>query len=181
MSEQAPENTSTSTIREDIHRRAAAFGEASVYSMNNTYLTRIQKAQVEAIFQAPIGLFGYVLLGHLAFVEPRSYIYAYLIAAFCNIAMAIPLWFAAHTALLTVGFFFAGTASTVIDLGLAGYLGYQGAWLGVGLGIAAAFGLLSFVTPSMWIYVILGHGMHPKYRIAKKLFGIRFPFEDDLV
>ena len=149
--------------------------------MNNPYLTRLQKAQVEAIFQLPIGLFGYVLLGHLAFVEPRSYIDAFLIAAFCNIAMAIPLWFAAHTALLTVGFFFAGTASTVIDLGLAGSLGYQGAWLGVGLGVAAAFGLLSFVTPSMWIYNVLGHGMHPKYRIAKKLFGIRFPFEDDLV
>jgi len=181
MSAEQQDPTSDDAARERIHRRAAAYAEAVVYSMNNTYLTKLQKALVEAVYQTPLGVFGYMLLGHLALVEPRSYWVAFLVAAICNAVLAVPWWFGANTALANVGFFFGGTATMVIELGFAAYFGWQGDWMACGIAIAAAFGLLTFVAPSTWIYNVLGQGMHPKYRIAKRLFGLEFSFERDLV
>jgi hypothetical protein len=180
MSAEQLDPRSDDAVRERFHRHAAAYAEAVVYSMNNAYLTREQKAFVEAVYQTPLGVFGYVLLGHLALMKPRSYWIAFLVAAICNAALAVPWWFGANTALANVGFFFGGTVTMVIELGFAAYFGYQGDWLAVGIAIAAAFGLLTLIAPSTWIYNALGRGMHPKYRIAKRLFGLEFPFERDL-
>ena len=180
MSTEQQDPSSDDAVRERIHRHAAAYAEATVYSMNNAYLTREQKAFVEAVYQTPLGVFGYTLLGHLALVEPRSYWVAFLVAAFCNAVSSVPWWVGANATLAKVGFFFAGTVTTVIDLGFAAYFGYQGDWLAVGIAVAAAFGLLTWIAPSMWIYNVLGRGMHPKYRIAKRLFGLEVPFERDL-
>ena len=182
MSEHQPENPSDSdsVVRERIHRQAAAFAEATVYSMNNIYLTKMQKAYVEEVYQLPIGLFWYILFGHLLFVEPQSYLDAFLVAAVSNVVVAIAWWFASNLRIANLGFLFGGYASTVINFGFAGYLGYQGAWPAAGIAAASATGLLSMIVPSVWIYPILGRGMNPKYRIAKKLFGIEFPFEKDL-
>jgi hypothetical protein len=180
MSAEQHAPSSNDGVRERIHRHAAAYAEANVYSMNNAYLTKEQKALVEGVYLTPLGVFGYVLLGHLALVEPRSYWMAYLVAAVCNGALAIPWWLAANTTLAKVGFLFAGAVTYVVDLGFAAYFGYQGDWVSVGIAFASAFGLLTLIAPSTWIYTVLGRGMHPKYRIAKRLFGLEFPFERDL-
>ena len=180
MSQQDPESPSIEKLREDILRRSAAEAEATVYSLSNSYLTANQKSLVEAVYQLPAGVFGYVLLGYLAFIEPRSYITAFLFAAICNAAVSIPWWFVANTNLAMMGLAFAGYAAQVIHLGFAIYFGYQGAWLSTGIAVASMFGLLAFITPSLWIYTYLGRGMNPKYRIAKKPFGMTFPFEKDL-
>ena len=181
MSLEQQEPNPDEAVKERIHRHAAAYAEAVVYSMNNAYLTREQKAFVEAVYQTPLGVFGYVLLGHLAFVEPRSYWVAFLVAAICNAVLAVPWWLGANTTIARVGFLFAGTVTTVMDLGFAAFFGYQGDWLAVGIAVASAFGLLTLIAPSTWIYNVLGRGLHPKYRIAKRLFGLEFPFERDLV
>jgi hypothetical protein len=170
---------------ESIHRQAAAFAEATVYSLNNNYLTRLEKALVECIYQMPGGVFCYVFLGHLALVEPRSYTTALLYAAICNIALAILLWVSLSPALakqefLFIGSFFGGNVASLISIVMAGYLAYKRLWLGAGLGLGCAVGLAAIIEPSTFIYTILSRGMHPKYTIAKKLFGTRFPFEQSL-
>jgi hypothetical protein len=53
-------------IRARIQRNAARYAEAMVYTMNNTYLRTSQKVLVEAWFQFPVGLFGYLLMAQLA-------------------------------------------------------------------------------------------------------------------
>lgn len=165
---------------DSIKLHAAAYAEATVYSMNNNYLTKFQKALVEGIYQTPIGIFNYALLGYLAFVEPFGYLHAFLIAAVFNIVVAFLVWFAANPTIAKLGFICAGTAATIIDLILSGYLAYKGDWIGFGLGVACAFGILSLVTPSLHLYAMLSSKLNPKYQIAKKLFGTRFPFEDHL-
>lgn len=182
MSESQTKNSSDSdnVVSGRIHRHAVAYAEAQTYSLNNNYLTKAQKAQVEAVCQFPIGLFGYLLLGHLAFAEPQSYLTAFIFAAACSAVVAIPWWYMANTTIAKAGFLFAGGVTTVIELGFAVYLGYHGYWPAVGIAVASALGLLVMIAPSMWIYSLLSRNMNPKYRIAKKLFGVNFPFEKDL-
>jgi hypothetical protein len=162
---------------------ARAYDEASVYSLDNPYMTTPQKAVVEAVVQTPIGAFSYTLLGYLAFVQPPNYMKAFLLAALVNVVVGLGLWFAARPRLaqlgllLPVGFLFAGRASSVINLLFAGYLGYHRDWIGVAIGVVSAFGLSSLITPSTYLYSAFSHRMHPKYLLGKKIFGLTFPFE----
>lgn len=181
MSERENQSPVTDKIREDIHRHAAAYAEAMVYSMNNSYLTNVQKAYVESLYQLPLGVFSYSLLAMLAFGKPGNYLEAFLVAAFVSLCFAVTVWVETNMTWVKIGFIFVGPAATIINLALAGYLGYQGNWIGVGIGIAAALGFLALIAPSTYVYTILSRGMHPKYTLAKKLFGIRFPFEDILL
>ena len=181
MSEETDQSSSIDKTREDIHRRAAAYAESAVYSMNNSYLTKVQKAYVESLYQLPLGVFSYSFLAMLAFGKPGNYLEAFLVAAFTSSCFAVAVWVEASMAWVKIGFIFAGPAATLVNLVLAGYLGYQGNWVGVGLGLAAALGVLALIAPSTFLFTIFSRRMHPKYMLAKKLFGIRFPFEDDLV
>ena len=167
---------------QQIHRQASAYTEAMVYSLNNQYLTQMQKALVECVYQVPGGAFSYAFLAHIAFAARPSYFIAFLLAGACNAGIAIFLWFSAGPGLagktlLFMGGLFAGRISSVINILFAAYLAYRGLWVGAALGLAFAVGLAALIQPSTFIYASLSQGMNAKYSIAKKLFGIKFPFE----
>lgn len=177
--EQATQSTEDA-VRDKVHRQAKAYAEARVYSMNNEYLTKAQKFYVEGIYQTPLGVFDFALLAMLAFGKEGNYLEAYLTAAFVNLCFALAIWAETSISMAKLGFIFAGIAHTVACLSLSVYMAIFGNFVGAGIGVACALGLTSFLAPSLWLYNFLGRGMNPKYRIAKKLFGVRFPFEDEL-
>lgn len=129
--------------------QAAAFAEATVYSMNNNYLTRVQKACVEGIYQFPLGVFDYSLLSMLALGKQDSYLEAFLVAAFVNICFALTIWVEASVSFAKLGFLFGGIVNSLFCVSLAAYMAYQSNWIGAAVGIAAALGVLSFLSPSM--------------------------------
>lgn len=169
-------------VRARIHREAARYAEAMVYSMNNPYLTRHQKALVEAWYQFPIGLFGYLLLGYLAIKSPEAYLSAFLIAYGIAAAVSLLNWIVSLPTpiLVTLGLLFAGWIETAISLVFMLFFLYHGAWVPAGLAVASACGVLSIVSPTVHLYAMLSRGrMHFKYRFAKRRFGITFPFENN--
>jgi hypothetical protein len=172
--------SSDDEIRAEMHRKARAHAEAMHYSLNNPYLTREQKAEVEAVYQVPFGVFSY------AFAYFSLYMGMDFVAAYGDAAILSALaWLACRTFMnpriwLPVAFVVAGVFGTVLHLAIAAFALYRHRW-----GVAAfmgleAFGLLAVFMPPMWLWAIfLGGRLNPKYRIAKKLFGIEFPFEAD--
>ncbi len=178
MTEKKLEPALTDARREESHRNAMAYAEANTYSLNNPYLSREQKAGVEAVYQFPLGAFTYSL-GFFALGGGAAFWNAYfsacmacVLAMFACMALMRAKWF------VLSGTFFAGSLAMIIHLGIAAYALFEGR-----SGVAAfvglqAFGLMAFFIPSMWLWpVFVGGGMHPKYRIAKRMFGIVFPFE----
>ena len=167
-------------VRARIHREAARYAESRVYSMNNPYLPRFQKALVEAWYQFPIGVFGYLLMGYLAIKDPYQYLSAFLIAYGVAAVVSLLNWFVSLPApvLVALGLLFAGWIETAVSLAFALFFLYQGGWIASGLSVASACGVLSIISPPVHLYAVLsGRGMHFKYRFAKRRFGISFPFE----
>jgi len=158
---------------------------AYVYSLKNTYLSNLQKALVEAVFQVPIGVFGVAWLTYMAVTPPPAYLRGYLFAAAVNLVFAIPLWAAARAwatrpvLFLPWRYVFAGRAASVIDLVFAAYLAYHQRWIAAAIGVGCALWLSTLFAPSLYLYMGLSRRMHPKYAIAKKLFGVRFRFEEE--
>jgi hypothetical protein len=165
--------------RDRIHRQASAHAEASVYSLNNTYLSQWQKAQVEAVWQFPIGVFAYPFVVTAVALD-QSFWVAYGVATVFS-AMA---WLIASRApakpLVAVSFLYAGWIGMLIHIALAVWALVEGR-LAVAIFTGLdAIGLASFLTIGMWLWSATSRRMNPKYAIAKRLFGIEFPFEKDL-
>jgi len=177
------ENIKETLTGENIRKQAKAYSEASVYVLNNEYLTTLQKTYVEGIYQLPGGVFVYALLGYIVFVEPRAYVNAIIFAGVLNSVATILIWFSLNETIARIGgIIFGGSLPSIICLSLAVYMGYQNEWIGFLIGITSASGLTSLIEPSTYLFSILSPSpMHPKYMIAKKLYNIRFPFEDYLV
>ena len=70
-----------------------------------------------------------------------------------------------------------GWVATILQLGVAGYFAYSGWWGATAVAVLAAVGLLSFIVPMMLLWNIGSGGLHPKYRLAKRMYGLTFPFE----
>jgi hypothetical protein len=168
-------------VKVRIHQAAAKYAEANVYSMNNPYLSRWQKALVEAWFQFPIGVFSYILMGHLAVYSYQyvdAFIAAYVIASAISLmARYVQL---PDGVLVALGFAFAGWVETAVSLAFLGFFVYERAWGATAISVACATGLISAVAPSMHLYTLLRspRGMNAKYGFAKSRFGISFPFEE---
>ncbi|QTN19911.1 hypothetical protein HZ989_02190 [Brevundimonas sp. AJA228-03] len=162
-----------------IHLRAKAHAEATVYSLNNSYLTQHQKASVEAVYQFPLGLMGFAY-GLLALGSDQTWLNAYWNASFLG---ALAWAFAAYGPtgfVAKIGFLTGGWAATLLDLALAAWALYEHRWLIAGLLAGTAFGLTSPAMLPTWLWAWQGKGMNIKYRIAKRLFGVNFPFEHHL-
>jgi len=166
--------------RARIQRNAARHAEATVYSMNNQYLTRAQRALVEAWFQFPIGVFSYLLIIHLASDShqyAKAFISAYVIAgvvSLLNRFVSLPT-----PVLVALGLLFAGWVETGVSAAFIVFFLYHGAWGAAAIALASATGLISVLAPSVHLYTVLSpRGLNPKYAFAKSRFGITFPFED---
>ena len=148
------------------------------YSMNNPYLTRLQKAEVEAVYQFALGAFGYGFAS-FSLTMHQSLLSALGDAALLSaVAWLVSKEMMGSKAFRTAGFFFAGIFATVAQLALAGYAAFVGEYVVAAVLCLCAFNLHALVTPPLWLWAIFySGGLHPKYRIAKRLYGLEFPFE----
>ncbi len=168
-------------VRDEINRKAAAHAEATVYSLNNAYLSRVQKAEVEAVYQFSFGIFTYAFAA-LALVADQSFWTAYLNATFIGaLAWGLSRFVMVGKVYLPLSLVLAGNGGMLVHLAIAAYALFERRW-----GVAAfvgleAFGLMVMFMLPGWLWPMLfGGRMNPKYRIAKKMFGVEFPFERDL-
>lgn len=169
---------STDAIREEIRRKAAARAEATVYSLNNSYMTQEQKAKVEAVYQFPFGLLDYALAFFSLWLKYPMW-NAWLAASAVGIAGWIAARFLPGRLFWPIGLVFGGSISTLISIAFAitaVVMGQYGVAIYLGL---AAFGITSIVEVPMWLWSA-GRRMNPKYGIAKRMFGITFPFESEI-
>ncbi|WP_426034951.1 hypothetical protein [Brevundimonas sp. DC300-4] len=169
-------------LRSEMRANANAHAEASVYTLNNPYLTAFEKAQVEAIYQFPIGVMGFSF-GALALFGEQSLYFAYLNSSFHGFLAWVVARYKPGNLVPPLGFITGGWVMTIINLALAGYALYLERW-----GVAAfmglsAFGITSAVMLPLWLWHLderrlpAGQRMHAKYLIAKRRWGMSFPFE----
>ena len=170
----------TDTIREEIYRKAAARAEATVYSLQNNYLTTDQKAKVEAVYQFPLGVMHYALAFFALWLRYPLW-NAFLAASVVGAVAFLAARFLPGRLFWTVGLLFGGNISTLIVLALAGVAVWMGLyWVAVYLALAG-FGLTSFVELPMWLWTWSSRQrINAKYGIAKRMFGVTFPFEAEL-
>lgn len=166
-------------IRQEIRRKAAARAEATVYSLQNPYLSPRQKAMVESVYQFPLAVFTYSF-GFVTLGENQSFVAGYIGATLVSAAA----WLAARTLpgrwFSPLGLLFAGTASTLIGLVLTGLALWNHRWA-VGAFLAlSSIGVAAIVEIPMWLWTITAGRLHAKYGIAKRMFGIVFRFESEL-
>jgi hypothetical protein len=164
-------------VRASIHRKASARAEASVYSLNNTFLTTPQKAQIEAVYQFPLGVMHYALaIAGLAMSYP--FWTAWLAASAVGVVAWLLARFLPGRLFWPIGLAFGGNVSTVVCLALAITAGVMGRY-GLAAYLAlAGLGLTALIEAPMWLWST-SRGMNPKYRIAKRMFGVTFPFENE--
>lgn len=163
-----------------FHRNAARYAEAVIYSMDNPYLTKPQKALVEAWFQFPIGMFCYLLMAHLAAYPYRyvdAFAFAYIVAGMVSVVNLF--LFVPDGLLRALGFLFAGYLETSVGLAFIVLFLEQGAWGAAAIAVGSITGVLSILAPSMHLYTVFSPaGLNAKYAFAKSRFGITFPFEN---
>jgi hypothetical protein len=171
---------SIDAIRERIHRKAAARTDATVYSLNNTYMTVPQKAQIEAVYQLPCGVMHYAFAFFALWMKYPIW-NAWLAASGVGVVAWLFARFLPGRLFWPVGLACGGNGSTIICLlfaGMAVWLGLYGAAAYLAL---AGFGITSFVEVPMWLWTwSTRQRINPKYGIAKRMFGLTFPFEAEL-
>lgn len=166
-------------IRAEIHAKAAARSEATVYSMQNTYLTVPQKAQIEGIYQFPSCVMDY---GFIVFAVVLGYPFwhAWALATGASVVGWIAARFLPGKLIYPLGMVLGGWTSTIACLIAAVWAAthhHTGAALYL---VVAAFGITSFVEIVTWLWTISSRRMNAKYEIAKREWGTVFPFESQL-
>lgn len=158
---------------------AGAYTEASVYSLNNPYLSRMQKVIIKAVFQLLIGVFSYAFIVMLIVNGAGGWFNAYLTASAVSIPFWAISWFIPGRFTASLGTFFAGSFCTIGCLVLAGIAAYQGLYVVAGIAAIISIGgnPLLLISPPMWLYNIFSKELDPKYILAKKMWGVIFPFE----
>lgn len=163
----------------DIHRAAAVRAEATVYSLNNTYLTTAQKAELEAVYQFPMGVMHYALAFFALWTK-----YPLWNAWLAATGVGAVAWFLARLLpgrlFWPIGLLFGGNASTLICIVLAITAAVMGHYGAAAYLVLAGIGFTSFIEAPMWMWSIENRRMNSKYLIAKRMFGVTFPFEAEL-
>lgn len=183
------ENNNFEARPDEISLKAMAMTEATVYSLNNPYMTRLEKAQVEAVYQIPYGVMDYTIIYFLLiyhfppgqFPFGTAFIIGTMVSAGAwGICLHIPPKLA-----LALSFVLCGNVRTLVCVAAAAICAWSGRYGGaVYLGLAA-FGITCPIQLPMWLWMwgwiwSPYQSMHFKYKIAKRLFGITFPFEQHL-
>ena len=177
---------STEEIRQEIQRKAAAKAEASVYSLNNAYLTTQEKQEVELWYQFPgnVMLWAFVITAIYSVYSPLSWSKIIAVPLSANAIVGIWNWYfykknLIYKLYLTV---FHSWILYLVGFGAAAFLFFKGAIVLAIISAIAPFGLLALVEPSIYIYSILAqkYHMHPKFAFFKKEHNHTFQFEQDL-
>lgn len=172
-------------LRENIYQKAAAYAEATVYTLENIYLSQEEKTEVEHWFQ----LAGNVMLYSFEIaaiwsvvVEPLPWSKIIGIPLAVNLIIGLLNWHFYNKNFvfklyLTI---FHGWILYLAGFGAAAFLFYNGAIALAIISLVAPFGLLAFAEPHLIFYSILAkkYRMHPKYAFFKRFYGHEFPFEE---
>jgi hypothetical protein len=171
---------------ERVARKARATAEAMVYTLDNPYLTRAQKDEVERWFQLPGELMALSLLTCTVvaqFVPVRWFLILGVPVA-VNLASGILNWWCYHPGVVRTlwGTLVHPLLMYGITLVAAVFLLYERAFLWAALVVAAKFGLAFFLEWHIALYSMLAvnHDIHFKYLFFKRYYGVQFPFEADL-
>lgn len=162
---------------------AANWANANTYCLTNPYLTKEQKAFVECWSETPESAFTWVILmAPLWSSSPSLWHHIVAAAAFSIVISLVFGLFPSKALVFPLGFIAAGNVGMLIRLCLIGYCFYSG-WNWYGLyGIVSLFGIGTIVAPGMWIQCFFGYAggmkMNPKYAIAKRVYGVQYPFEN---
>jgi len=177
--EETVEERETDIARVHIDQQGIARAEAAAYSLSNSYLTDNEKAQVEAVFQFPLGAFGFTF-GVVALALGQGFGMSYAIAAAVSVIAWIGARYLPGRLFYYPGFLFAGMMGTVISLGFVAWALVESRWWVAGFTAANALGIAAVAMPPIYLWTMSSPRLHAKYAIAKRMFGIRFPFESDL-
>jgi hypothetical protein len=170
-------------VREQIHRRAAAHAEATVYTLGNTYLSNSERMEVELWFQFPgnIGLIAILICLVYSAYFPLSWYWIVGIPLIANCCSGIVNWFAyskrfLHWVYLSILHNFVLWVLTIAAVIL---LTISGAYFKALLAFFLKLFLSVLIEPHILIYSFLSrkYQMHPKYAFFKRLYGRDFPFE----
>jgi hypothetical protein len=172
--------------------------EANRYELNNNYLTQKQKAEIELIYQMPLGLGESVFILYLILLGASNFDMvqtAYFYSAPVAFILGLLSWKSltnqpVRRIIFGLGILGAHWGHTIISILLAVFAYFTGHMYIAIYAIISAIGISSligsFLNPAMYVYLIGGamettkdSRMHFKYVMAKKMWGTKFPFESN--
>jgi hypothetical protein len=179
------ENDSSAKLREKIYQMAAAHAEATVYTLENTYLSKEEKTEVELWFQLPGNMMVYsylIVVTWFAAYGQLNWSIIIGIPVVVNIIVGLLNWHF-NNKIFVFKLYITILHSWILHLvsfGVAAFLFYKGLILLAIISLVAPFGLLAFVEPHLLFYSILAkkYRMHPKYAFFKRFYRYEFPFEE---
>ncbi|GAB4343128.1 MAG: hypothetical protein Kow0089_18700 [Desulfobulbaceae bacterium] len=179
------ENDSDTKLRKRIHKKAAAYAEANVYALGNTYLSQEEQTEVELWFQLPgnVMLYSFVITAIWSVtVEPLHWSKIIGIPLAVNVIVGLLNWYF-YKKNFVYKFYLTFLHSWILYLVgfvAAAFLFFKGAIVLAIISLLAPFGLLAIAEPHLLLYSILAkkYQMHPKYAFFKRFYGYEFPFEE---
>lgn len=179
----AKHSQSQDKIIQDITKSAVNNTEANVYSLDNPYLNKEEKLEVEMWYQLPgnIMIYTFFLVAISSVFSPLSWEYIIGIPIGANVIIGVMNWFfynerIIYTLYLTV---LHSWISYLAGFGTAAFLFLNGSYILAIISLLAPFGIFAFAEPHLLFYGILArkYRMHPKYVFFKKKYNYTFPFE----
>lgn len=158
--------------------------EGQIYNLNNQYLSKEEKQEVELWFQLPSEFtsISFYIMAILWVVYGFSWIYIVIIPLSFNIVIAIFNWFFYNKRLTYILYltFLHSVVGYIFGFGTAIFLFINHSYVLMVISLLFPFGIPSLIEPSiLLIYPILSrkYGVHPKYAFFKRIYGYTFPFE----
>ena len=173
-------------VSDELKKKAHNRAEANIYSLNNYYLTSLEKQEVELWYQLPgnIMLYAFVITAVCSVYNPIPWSKIIGIPLIVSFVVGIFNWYF-YNKKLVYNLYLTVLHSWVlylVGIGAAIFLFFKGAIVLAVISLVAPFGLLAIVEPSIYFYSLLAHRykMHPKFAFFKKEYDHVFPFEKDL-
>ncbi|MBP6302198.1 MAG: hypothetical protein KBB37_02795 [Bacteroidia bacterium] len=173
-------------IQEYIDKESTRFATANIYRLDNIYLTHQQKIEVEHWYQLPMKIMFVTLCICMLYSTYDALALKWIIGIPIILDLMIGLlnWSinikkVYTTFFLTIGNNFVLWGLTLVTMG---FLIYNGKYFYAVLVLIGQFGLISILSPSLYVYTILSkkYKMHPKWVFFKRFYSMYFPFEKEI-
>lgn len=169
--------------RREIARAAANYAEANTYLLDNPYLDRDEKLEVEMWYQLPGGVMihTFYIACILSILYGLAWTYVIGIPVGVNAGIAIINWFF-YKKRLVYALYVSVLHSWVLYLAgfaTAAFLLLKGSYLLAAIALLAPLGIFAFAEPHLYLYSLLSvkYRMNAKYAFFKREYGHVFPFE----
>lgn len=179
------QNQQQDIVRQEIAKKAADYAEANVYALDNPYLNKDEKLEVEMWYQLPgnVMILTFFITAILSVFYSFSWKFVIGIPIGINILIGIINWFLYNKRLvyslyLTV---FHSWVLYLAGFSIAAFLFFKGSYIFAIIALLAPFGIFAFAEPHLFFYSLLArkYRMHPKYVFFKREYNYTFPFEEE--